>query len=108
VTVATQHQPADPVDLEETFDLAPGDETEGDTVLGDDLADLGDFAPAAFRTLDVEAMMGASARTPAFLPVTRLLLSLVMLFALLAVLVRANPERTDALLARVPRSKQAC
>ena len=66
----------DAADPEPTFDLAPGDDTEDtedDTVLGDDIEDI---APAAFRPLDVEAMMGASARTPAFLPATRLLMSL--------------------------------
>lgn len=95
--------PVDAADPEPSFDLAPGD--EDDIAFVNDIAettDIGDIAPAAFRTLDVEAMMGASARTPAFFPATRLLLSFVALFALLALLARANPERTDALLARVP------
>jgi hypothetical protein len=50
----------------------------------------------------MEAMMSASARTRAWRPATRLLVILVAAFALLALFVRANPERAAAWLARVP------
>lgn len=46
--------------------------------------------------------MGASARIQGFRPATRLLLTLVAAFALLALFVRANPERMEAYLTRVP------
>ena len=58
-------------------------------------------APLA-RVLDMEAMMSASARIRASRAVTRLLVVLVAAFALLALFVRANPERAEAWLARIP------
>ncbi len=80
------------------LNLADDDAADDDTVV----ADLAEMMPAAFGTLDVEAMMGTATRTAAFRPATRLLLGLVMLFALLALLVRANPQRADLWLARIP------
>ncbi|HEY2389303.1 MAG TPA: DUF3426 domain-containing protein [Candidatus Binatia bacterium] len=94
-----------PIDPEEPaaepiFDLSE-DPTDEDLSLAD--ADgIGDLGRAAFPALDVEAMMGASSRTSAFQPATRLLFSLVMIFAVLALLVRANPARTAAWLGRLP------
>ena len=58
-------------------------------------------APLA-RVLDMEAMMSASARIRASRAATRLLVVLVAAFALLALFVRANPERAEAWLARIP------
>jgi hypothetical protein len=58
-------------------------------------------APPA-RVLDMEAMMSASARIRASRAATRLLVVLVAAFALLALFVRANPERAEAWLARIP------
>jgi predicted Zn finger-like uncharacterized protein len=54
------------------------------------------------RVLDMEVLMSASARIDAWRPATRLLVILVAAFALLALFVRANPERVTAWLARVP------
>jgi predicted Zn finger-like uncharacterized protein len=59
-------------------------------------------SPPAPRVLDMEAMMSASARIQGFPPATRLLLTLVAAFALLALFAHANPARTAAWLARVP------
>ncbi len=58
-------------------------------------------APLA-RVLDMEALMSASARIRASHAATRLLVVLVAAFALLALFVRANPERAEAWLARIP------
>ncbi len=58
-------------------------------------------APAT-RVFDMEAMMSASARISAWRPATRFLVTLVVGFALLALFVRANPQRVVAWLARVP------
>ncbi len=90
---------ADEPSAEPPFDLLPDDEMDDDAALVDDRVSI---TPAAFPTLDVEAMMGASSRSSAFRPVTRLLFSLVLFFAALALLLRADPARTDAWLARVP------
>ena len=94
--------------MDDELSLDDGNALDDDIeTLGDDPADplgdeLGDLGSAAFPALDVEAMMGASSRTSAFRPATRLLFSLVMIFAVLALLVRANPARTEAWLGRVP------
>lgn len=75
-----------------------------DHPLGEDdpLADHDLLVARGSRVLDMEAMMSASARIRGFRPATRLLLTLVVAFALLALFVRVNPERTAAWLARVP------
>jgi predicted Zn finger-like uncharacterized protein len=93
--------------IDDDLSLDDAGALDDDIEVGDDPADplgddLGDLGPAAFPALDVEAMMGASSRTSAFRPATRLLFSLVVIFAVLALLVRANPARTEAWLGRVP------
>lgn len=58
--------------------------------------------PEPAWTLHVEETMSASAPIPAFGPIRRALLLLVAAHALLAVLIRVNPERGGQWLARVP------
>lgn len=75
-----------------TFDLDDRDD-DRDAVI--------DERPAP-RVLDVEERMSASAPIGALRPINRVLLTLVAAYAVLALLVRANPARTEAWLARLP------
>jgi hypothetical protein len=75
-----------------TFDLDDRDDDDDDVI---------DERPA-LRVVDVEERMSASAPIGALRPVNRVLLTLVAAYAVLALLVRANPARTEAWLARLP------
>ncbi len=111
------------VDIEDAGPTAIGDDDGDEFTLGSDTLDdddaegdpddhddptLGDVALAAPeparppRVVDVEAAMRASARSSAFRPATRLLLALVVAFALLAVFLRTNPARSEEWLGRIP------
>lgn len=119
VTLADDPVLGDEPDVDDDALLAARPTFEDDTADDDPLADddltaargpRHDAAPASHaaaspsapRVLDMEAMMSASARIRAFRPATRFLVTLVAAFTLLALFVRANPERTEAWLARVP------
>ena len=67
----------------------------------DDGEPMFDERPAS-RVLDVEERMSASAPIGALRPVNRVLLTCVFGYAVLALVMRANPERTEAWLARLP------
>jgi predicted Zn finger-like uncharacterized protein len=83
------------------------DETEGsddsfDADLERDDEPTPPAPPAAARMLHVEDAMSASAPSPAFGPINRVLLALVGLYALLALLIRVAPERAGDWFARLP------